>query len=315
MLIINRKETQKIFGIIFIILIISNNIFSQQEKLFSNYMLNPSSINPGYTGTRGVNTFYFQARNQWMGIEGAPVTRYFNFQNANQDSNIGFGLNFTDDKLGIVNNTEISLDFATYIQLNEFTFMSVGIRNGFNSVNLDLNQLNQYQPDPMAYDIGKARFNYNLGFGIFIFNESLYFGISIPNVTEKYVSNGLGNNYFFQVKHSYLVAGKILNLNDDFALKPSIMARKTFSSKLQMDLTLNALFNEKFQLGGGYRTNNAMNFMLGYQHSKNIFVGYSYDIETTKLGKYSNGSHEIYLRYEFGKKIKIFNLHDFSKLC
>jgi hypothetical protein len=46
--------------------------------------------------------------------------------------------------------------------------------------------------------------------------------------------------------------------------------------------------------------------MVGFQVSDSWFIGYGYDLETTKLANYNSGSHEIFLRYElFNKYDKI----------
>jgi hypothetical protein len=38
-----------------------------------------------------------------------------------------------------------------------------------------------------------------------------------------------------------------------------------------------------------------------FQISDGIFVGYSYDKETTNLANYNSGSHEIFLRFELSR--------------
>jgi hypothetical protein len=62
------------------------------------------------------------------------------------------------------------------------------------------------------------------------------------------------------------------------------------------------MFNEKFILGGAYRWDAAWSALAGFQVNNNLFIGYGYDRETTKLQRYNSGSHEIFLRYEFAKK-------------
>ena len=36
-------------------------------------------------------------------------------------------------------------------------------------------------------------------------------------------------------------------------------------------------------------------------------IGYTYDFDLGKLGRYSNGSHEAMLRYEFRYKVDVVN--------
>jgi hypothetical protein len=39
--------------------------------------------------------------------------------------------------------------------------------------------------------------------------------------------------------------------------------------------------------------------------SQNWLIGYAYDMEVTKLADYNSGSHEFFLRYEFGRHKKV----------
>ena len=67
---------------------------------------------------------------------------------------------------------------------------------------------------------------------------------------------------------------------------------------LQVDVSGNFMFMDKFTLGVAYRWSAAMSAMVGFQVSDGMYIGYGYDHETTNLNNYSSGSHEIFLRYE-----------------
>ena len=49
--------------------------FAQQLPQFSQYMYNMISINPAYAGSREVMVVNLLNRNQWIGVEGAPITQ------------------------------------------------------------------------------------------------------------------------------------------------------------------------------------------------------------------------------------------------
>ena len=61
------------------------------------------------------------------------------------------------------------------------------------------------------------------------------------------------------------------------------------------------MINDKFVAGIAYRWSAAVSGMVGFQVSNSRFIGYGYDLETTKLANYNSGSHEIFLRYELFK--------------
>jgi hypothetical protein len=42
--------------------------------------------------------------------------------------------------------------------------------------------------------------------------------------------------------------------------------------------------------------------MAGFQVSDGVYIGYGYDLETTRLRRYNSGSHEVFLRFELFKR-------------
>ena len=79
------------------------------------------------------------------------------------------------------------------------------------------------------------------------------------------------------------------------------MCKTVQGSPLQVDLSTNFMFNEKFVLGVAWRWDAAMSFLAGFQVTNGLYMGYGYDLETTKLANYNSGSHEIFLRFELSK--------------
>ncbi|MNE94790.1 hypothetical protein D3C80_1927990 [compost metagenome] len=79
------------------------------------------------------------------------------------------------------------------------------------------------------------------------------------------------------------------------------MCKTVVGSPLQVDLSANFLFNEKFVLGAAWRWDAAVSAMAGFQISKGLYIGYGYDLETTQLANYNSGSHELFLRFELSK--------------
>jgi hypothetical protein len=60
---------------------------------------------------------------------------------------------------------------------------------------------------------------------------------------------------------------------------------------------------DKIYGGLGYRNQDALSLMAGYQILPSLRLAYSYDITTSALSGYSGGSHEIFLNYRFNIEI------------
>jgi type IX secretion system PorP/SprF family membrane protein len=72
---------------------------------------------------------------------------------------------------------------------------------------------------------------------------------------------------------------------------------------VQFELSARATYNKAIWLGGSYRMNDAIAVLVGYNYLDNISFGYSYDILTSGLNKYSSGSHEIMVGIRFMRSL------------
>jgi len=90
----------------------------------------------------------------------------------------------------------------------------------------------------------------------------------------------------------------VFDLNRDIKFKPAVLTKLVEGSPLQVDLSANFMFNDKFVVGVAYRWSAALSAMVGFQITDGLYLGYGYDRETTNLNNYNSGSHEIFLRFE-----------------
>ena len=298
--------------IAFVLFIIGlESMYSQQDSQFTQYMYNTVNINPAYAGSRGVMSIFGLYRNQWVGLDGAPVTSTASLNTPIGNSNVGLGLSFINDRIGPSDETSISADVSYSIPTSESWKLSFGLKATANLLNVDFTKLNIYNPaDPRFQNNVDNKFSPNIGAGIYFHSNKSYIGLSVPNFLEtKHFdeSASINNSASFVAKermHYYAIAGHVFDLSPSIQFKPAALAKVVQGAPLQLDLSGNFLFNEKFTVGAAYRWSAAMSAMVGFQASENWFIGYAYDMETTKLADYNSGSHEIFLRYE------LFNNYD-----
>ena len=282
-----------------IMLVLSQSLcFAQQDSQYTQYMYNTVNINPAYAGSREALSIFLLHRNQWVGLDGAPVTNAASIQTQVGDSNFGAGLSFVNDKIGPSNENAISADLAYHIQISDNYKLALGLKGTANLFNLDVNKLNIYdQNDPQFQNLS-TKFSPNIGAGLFLYSENTYIGLSVPNFFE---TNHYNDNDIAITKermHYYFIAGHVFEFNPNFKFKPALLTKLVQGAPLQVDVTANFLINEKFTIGAAYRWDAAVSGLVGFQVSNSIFIGYGYDMETTKLSNYNSGSHEIFLRFE-----------------
>ena len=62
-----------------LIMFLSWAVSAQQEPQYTQYMYNPSQINPAYSGSMGYASVFGLYRTQWVGLDGAPKTANLGF--------------------------------------------------------------------------------------------------------------------------------------------------------------------------------------------------------------------------------------------
>ena len=275
---------------------------AQQDAQYTQYMYNTINVNPAYAGSRGVLSIFGLHRTQWVGLEGAPVTNAASLNFPIENSNFGVGVSFLNDRIGPTTENVLSVDLSYSIQTSETHKLSFGLKGSANLFNLDINKLNvEDQNDPYLENLNNV-FSPNIGAGIYFHSDKSYIGFSVPNFfeTRRYNDNSIVINK--ERMNYYLIGGYVFDLSPSVKFKPAFMSKLIEGAPLQLDVSGNFLINEKFVLGAAWRWDAAVSLMAGFQITDGLFIGYGYDLETTKLRRYNSGSHEVFLRFELFKR-------------
>lgn len=294
---------KKIFYIAAVLLFGVFEVSAQQESQYTQYMYNTMTFNPGYTGSRGVLSAMGLYRTQWVGLDGAPKTMNFSIQSPLNDSN-ALGLNVVSDQIGPTKNTNFMVNYAYTIQGSGDLKVSFGISGGFANFEVDYTKLKMENPDIYMTGV-QTMFSPNVGAGIYVHSYNWYAGISAPSLlkTDHYKDGDVASIYSTK-SHFYGIAGYVFDLNPYLKFKPAVLTKFVSGAPLAVDVSANFLINDKFTIGGAYRWDAAVSGLAGFQVTNGLQIGYAYDFETTKLGKYNSGSHEFFLRFDLVKGAK-----------
>ena len=277
--------------------------FAQQDAQYTQYMYNTININPAYAGSRGVMSVFGLHRTQWVGLDGAPTTNTFSFNTPISNSNLGVGFSLVNDRIGPTSDNTISADISYTIPMNEVYKLSFGVKASGNIFNLDTDKLDYSDPfDPNLQNFNNE-FSPNFGAGVYLHSDKLYLGLSVPNFLQdsKYNDNEVA--VFQERMNFYFIGGYVFDVSPSIKFKPAVLTKMVAGSPLQVDASANFLFFDKFMLGGAYRWDAAVSALAGFQVTDGLFIGYSYDMETTQLRRYNSGSHEVFLRFELFNKV------------
>jgi len=284
--------------LLFLIFMCYMRCLSQQESQYTQYMYNTLTINPGYTGTRGLPTVFGLYRTQWVGFDGAPKTANFSIETPVTENGQGIGFSIINDQIGPSTETILSLSYSYPIQLSATLKMSLGISGSLDFLKVDFNELDIYDPDDPLLSGVLADVSPNIGAGVYLHSEQWYFGVSIPQILETKFYDDVKVSVASQKMHFYAMAGYVFNLSDNTKFKPAAMVKAVSGAPIAVDISANFLFMDKLTLGAAYRWDASVSGMAGFQISSGLNIGYAYDYDITDIGNYNSGTHEIFLRFD-----------------
>lgn len=275
---------------------------AQQLPQFTQYMYNTISINPAYAGSREALSIVGLHRSQWVGFKGGPITQTLSIHTPLRNDRIGLGLSFIEDDLGPQNYSYLYGDFSYSIPTGVNGKLAFGLKAGFTGYSFDQDFLNDpsVSQDPF-FNGTENRWAPNIGAGVYYHTNRFYAGLSTPRILNTDENNEKEYKALERLSY-YFTLGGVFDLTKTIKFKPAGLIKATNGAPLSFDLTANFLYNEKFWLGGSYRINEqtaAIGGLADFQISRQLRVGYSYEKPISDIARYTSGTHEILLIYEF----------------
>lgn len=301
---------KRIFAFILFVLV-HVGLKAQYDAQFSQYWASKTYYNPASVGsTDGVNATIIN-RQQWVGMTNAPKSLFAgaDLPFTKWGKNHGIGINLFSDNIGLFGNSSILLNYAYKLKLWRGD-LSIGTQVGFVNQNFDGTKINlkdftdaaHSSNDPAIPTTSVQAMSFDMGLGAYYTTDKGYAGLSLTHLFEP--------SFDFDEKTS-TYAGRIMYLMGGLSipvegypitLLPSTFIKSDFRV-FQVDLTLRAEVNNLFWGGISYRWNDAIVAMSGVRF-KNVSIGYSYDISTSKLFTVTKGSHELFASYNFELQLK-----------
>jgi type IX secretion system PorP/SprF family membrane protein len=280
-------------------LLITGSVWGQQYPLFTNYVLNDFGFNPAIAGSTSYVDARMTYRRQWVGIDDAPQTQILSVQGPMKL--FGLGGYLYNDVAGKLRRTGVSAAFCYGIDM-PFGKLGIGVSGGAYNVRLKTSDDPGAAADPLFANGVSGVWTPDVSAGIYLnTNNGFFVGFSVPHLLKqevKFTDNDVFNGEL--LPHYYGMAGFRKKLNEKLTLEPSVLVKYIDTAPLQFDVSLRALLNNKFWVGGSYRHQDAVTGMVGYELSRTTNIAYAYDFTMSNLREASSGSHEITLGFKFG---------------
>ena len=285
-----------------LMLVFISGVYGQREPQYTQYMYNIGSFNPAYVGTVENLDLTGLYRSQWIDIPGAPRNFRFGLNIPFANERHGLGFNVVNDEIGPTTSTFADVAYSYQIRLSEETRLSFGVDAGGSFLNVDFSKGSFENPGEPILDRNNIKEFYpTVGAGLFLYQEDWYLGASVPNfLTDKLYDEAVATVVEDKMQFNF-IGGYVFYFSDSLKFKPAFLVNYIQGAPATVNISTNFLIKDVFTLGAAYRVDNSVSGLVGFQVSNSAFIGYSYDYNTNGLGEYNNGSHEVIVKFYFGR--------------
>lgn len=310
----------------------SSLAFSQQEtqltQVFNNYYL----YNPAASGMNSLIDFNVGFRQQWTGIQGAPMTIF-----ASGSAPVKFGKKgdhsvqpFYPDKtffampevstgslkhvvggkiisstVGPFNKLNVGASYAFHFPLVKKVNMSFGVSAGYSNFGINTARISLYQQEDASYTtlLGNSgnQSIFDMQAGMTIYHRYVQFGYSATQLIQNKVELSKITTNSNLNMHHFIYATGFIPMGDKFQLSPGIFMSMVKNAPFNIEGNLRLIYAQKAWFMVGYKNSNAISIGIGANMFKCLRIGYSFDMGVSKMHSISNTSHEICLGFVFGK--------------
>lgn len=277
---------------------------AQQDPVYSQYINNLMSVNPAYTGLRGVGTLSNINRAQWIELEGAPMNSSITYAQPLDSLHTGVGLDFTYENIGPDITYSIFFNYSYRIQTTQNTQLSFGLKGGMGYKTANLIVLDRYHyDDPYILQYGDidGLLLPNVGIGAFWYSSDFYLGFAIPRlIRNKYIRDKTSIETASREELHYMIhAAYMHRINDQFVFKPGISTIMTAGAPVTADFDFGFMYNNKIWMGARYRISEAAGAYVHMQVQENLKIGFLYEYPLNDLREHNIGTMELMLRFDF----------------
>jgi type IX secretion system PorP/SprF family membrane protein len=198
------------------------------------------------------------------------------------------------DQTGPLGYTHFYLAYAYHIQMARDYFMSLGLFAGITQEKLNTGDIQVFDNnDPSLQTNGSVLVYPEIAPGIWLYNKSSWAGLSIFQVVGNRIK-GFGADSRL-TRHYLLSAGHRFRMSRQFSVLPSMLMKISPASPLALDINVMLEYRKRVGLGVSYRNQDAVAFMIKVPFLRFFTLGYSYDINTSRLRIANSNTHEVIL--------------------
>lgn len=303
-----------------------------QDAIFTQYFLVPETINPAFTGTLVTGYSGIIHRSQWPN-ENRRIDTEYAFINGpiGPDREMGLGLTILNQREVFTNYNYVQINgvYSYNVNLNDDWKLRLGIEAGYGRKNFNFrsllleDQINSDDGSISEGTIDPSILNYNdkidfldISSGLLLFNEKAWFGASLkhlnkPNIAfteyasvplEMFLSIHSGYSLSLDDSHLTFIPDQTNILLTANYMKQAQYNRLDFGTAIELKPLMVGVIGAANPGGKSDNSHLLTSVNIFGSIQLNRFVlGYSYDINTSKLGN-TQGVHELSITWQIGRE-------------
>ena len=300
-----------ILSISILLISAADNLRAQNYPVYSQYLLDGLVINPAYTGTREALTASVSLRRKSMNMDGAPSMGTFSLHSPLKNDRVALGIMSHYQSYGVTSKASVFASYAFHIKTKNGRW-SLGLKAGVDMLNNDYSSITTVVPNDPAFTNAVTAYTLpNVGAGVYYNSDVFFAGVAVPEMfSYRENSNDSGYEFYHDYENYYFMgtAGGLITFADAFRFKPSALVRYSINNPLLVDINGNFIIANFLWLGASWRLGEEVLVgIVELQLSQQLKLGYAYEYNMGKLSTFVGGTHEIALRFEFGKKVSASN--------
>jgi len=283
---------------------------AQQISLYDHYFYNPIIYNPAFTGDKGFTNIMLVSRSQWTGFDGAPKLNMVAADGNIFNKKVGIGAVLLSETKGINERIEGSFLFSYKVTISDDSYLRFGIE--FRAINHKINfsqAIVKDAFDPTLLTTNQSRINFDGNVGVSFAWKELKVGVGVDQILKNKTSflKEVGSDISYTPSYHFMnsIKYRVPIIKDkNISVVPQALVRFVPNAPLQYEISANLDWNKRFWVGGAYKNKYAISVNAGVSLMQRFDIGYSYDIITSDIGRYSGISHELMINFRFANSEK-----------
>jgi type IX secretion system PorP/SprF family membrane protein len=270
-------------------------VSAQQVPQSYLYGYNLFLINPALSGTHNCTEISMSHHNQWVKLEGAPITNHLTVSTRLRN-HWGVGGQFMLDKIGMLQQVSAlgNVSYGFYFGKQS---LRLGLSVGYNNYRVNPSNAVAFDLlDPIVNGGNQSAGAITSDIGIAYKVEGFYVFGSVKQLLKTYSNFGYTNlPGYVQRAHYMMGAGYDIPLNNTWEMRPNVLLR-SINNVMQADLNIDANYKSFVYFGAGFRSQVGLVARAGITLKEKFFFGYAYEAPLANIASYSSGSHEVMLK-------------------